>query len=264
MRAGGLKSVLPKSSSGWRSFADVVALALGINVWVSIVLLPALFVGTWRSPVHALPLVVLIVGLWRRSELTLLLLFPSALLLPVGLSPEMASSQVYGPARFIIVAVGLVTFLFGISFFNSFYEPPSPISMRPLASSRRPQPERWRRRWRVYWGLTVLSVVFPITLIYAVNFDPAIQSFLGQMYPARTRQMLAVSNLAVILGWVLIYRRYFTGALRAHRTGDPEIVRHMARIRVDLERRRPRPAFFVGVALALCSMALFLYFRSLP
>ncbi|ACY14916.1 hypothetical protein [Haliangium ochraceum] len=261
MREGGLKSVLPTSSKGWRTFADVVALALGINVWLSVVLLPSLFIGTWSSPVNALPLVVLIAGLWRRSEVLLLLLYPSALLVPVALFPELASSQVYGPARFTIVSVGVVAFLLGISFFNSFYEPEPPVSVRPLASSRKPQPVRWRRRYRMYWTLTGLSVVFPATMLYAANFDPSIQAFMRQMYPGRVSEMLAVGNLAIVVAWVMIYRRYFTGPLRDHRTGDPELVRRMARVHVDLERKRPRPAFFVGVVFALGFMTLFLLTR---
>ena len=29
----------------WKTFADVVAFALGVNVWISIVILPAVFVN---------------------------------------------------------------------------------------------------------------------------------------------------------------------------------------------------------------------------
>ncbi|MEM9492039.1 MAG: hypothetical protein AAGC55_23030, partial [Myxococcota bacterium] len=61
----------------WRTFADAVALALGVNVWITIVVLPGLFVGSFRSTaqvlVACLPLMALGAGLWRRSEALLLL-----------------------------------------------------------------------------------------------------------------------------------------------------------------------------------------------
>ncbi|GAB4509797.1 MAG: hypothetical protein Tsb0020_26500 [Haliangiales bacterium] len=247
----------------WRAFADAVAFALGINMWVSVVMLPALFVGTWQNPLNlalaALPLVVLLAGLWRRSETILLLVYPSVLLLPIAVSPEMASPYVYSAARFAIVAVGLVAFLMGISFFASFYEHPEPASTRPLASSRRPQPARWRRRYRVYWALTLLSVVFPLTLLYVANFDTSTQAFLRQMYPNRVAQMTTVLNLLVLVAWVLIYAQYFVGVLRLHRTGDVPLAQAITDIRVSA--RRPRPAFFIAVILAVVFMALLLISR---
>ena len=270
---GALKPSILKTSQRWRAFADIVALALGINVWVSIVLLPSLFEGQWSSGTMlpllilmvslSLPLVVLVLGLWWRSELVLLLLFPSALLVPVGFAPELASAHVYSAARFVIVSVGLVAYLLGISFFISFYEPPPPESSRPLASSRRPQPARWQRRYRLYWALTILSAVFPATMLYVANFDEPTQAFLRQMYPGRPQQMLAVLDLVIIIAWVLLYARFFIGLLRLHRTGDPELARRITRIRIDMDRRRPRTAFYVGVLSAIGFMLLFLFARNL-
>ncbi|WP_428264526.1 hypothetical protein [Haliangium sp.] len=257
---------LLQNASRWRTFADAVALALGVNMWVSIVALPALFVGTWHSTwqiaLAGVPLAVLAAGLWRRSETVLLLAFPAALLLPVAVAPEMASMHVYGLVRFTIVAVGLVAFLLGVSFFTSFYEHPPPASSRPLASSRHPQPVRWRRRFRIYWMLTGLSVVFPATLLYAANFDRDVQAFLGQMYPGRTRQMVTVIDLIIVGVWIGIYGRHFMGVMRLHRTGDVPLVRTIARLRVDAARTRPRPGFFLGVALALGFMAILILSRA--
>lgn len=263
MNEGILKRAVMRSTAGWRAFADIVALALGINVWVSIILLPSLFVGTWSSIVNALPLAVLVLGLWRRSETALLLLFPAALLVPVAAAPEMASAHVYGPARFTLVSVGLIAYLLGISFFASFKESPPPAGTRPLASSRRPQPPRWRRRYRLYWALTILSAVFPATLIYAANFDEATQAFLRQMYPGRTVQMLAVINILIAVTWMLVYGRFFVGVLRHHRTGDPLLATRMSAIRAGMRQRRPRAAFFVGVVFALGFMTLFFFSRYL-
>jgi hypothetical protein len=249
----------------WRAFADAVALALGINVWISIVVLPGLFVGSWREStdivVASLPLAALALGLWRRAEIVLLLVFPSTLMIPVALSPEIVGSHVYGPIRFAIVAVGLVAYLFGVSFFSSFYEPPPPHGVRPLASSQEPVPQRWQRRLRLYRALVALSVVFPATMIYTVNFDRSNQAFLLQMYPGRVAQMATVINLAMIAAWVLLYSYAFLGVLRPHRTGDRVLVTDLARIRASARRGKPQPIFYVGVACALGFMLLLLFGR---
>lgn len=249
----------------WRAFADAVALALGINIWISIVVLPGLFVGSWRSAgdiiIGVLPLVTLGVGLMRRSEAILLLFFPSALMVPAALTPAIMSAHVYGPIRFVIVAVGLIAYLFGVSFFTSFYEPPPPESVRPLASSRRPVPPRWQRRFRIYRALAVLSVVFPIIMLYTVNFDPTSEAFLRQMFPGRFTQMTAVLDLAVIAAWVLIYLGCFLSVLRHHRAGDRILIADLGRIRAEAKRGKPRPVFYAGVVCALGFMLLLLFGR---
>src|SRR5690606_26090165 len=96
----------------WRAFADVVAVALGINVWVSLLLVPGLFIGAHRSSVvvalSAVPLGVLVIGLLRRSETLLLLGFPIALLVPAAAEPALLGEEVFGAFRFTLVAAGLV------------------------------------------------------------------------------------------------------------------------------------------------------------
>lgn len=249
----------------WRAFADAVALALGINVWVSIVVLPGLFVGSWQSTgdvvAGSIPLAVLGLGMWRRAEAVLLLAFPSALMVPVALSPEIVSSHVYGPVRFVLVAVGLVAYLFGVSFFSSFEEPPPPDRVRALSSSRQPVPPRWQRRHRIYRALTLLSLVFPATFLYTVNFDSTSEAFLRQMFPGRVAQMTTVLDLAIIAAWVLIYSYAFLGVLRHHRTGDRALVTELTRIRVHAKRGKPRPAFYVSVLFALGFMLTLLFGR---
>ena len=60
----------------WRTFADAVALALGINLWVSLVLLPGMVSGALSSGgaqmAALLPVAVLAFGVWKRSEIVLL------------------------------------------------------------------------------------------------------------------------------------------------------------------------------------------------
>jgi hypothetical protein len=251
----------------WRTFADVVAFTLGVNVWVTIVILPAVFVAALRGKMvlaAALPFAMLMLGLARRSELILLGLFPSALLVPISLNPNLASSHVYGPIRFVLVALGVVAYLFGVSFFTTFHEPPAPKSIRPLSSAQVGPAPRWQRRERVYWMLTAMSLVIPAVLIAWVNFDTSIADFLGEMYPGRVALMTTALTVGAIVLWLGIYHYAFLGALRPHRTGDRDLVSALAQARADAKAGKPRGRFYLAVALALGAMLVLILLRHLP
>lgn len=249
----------------WRTFADSVAVALGVNLWVSLVLLPGFVAGTLHTGAArlaaVLPLAVLGLGVWRRSEVVLLLGYPSVLLVPVAFAPEMANVHVYGPIRFAIVAIGLVGYLFGASIFTSFREPPPPVGRRALASASRPVPRRWQRRFRVYAALTVLSLVFPLVLLYTINFDDTSREFLLRRYPGRVAALTTVMNLGAVGFWILSYFWFFLGVLRPHRTGDRDLLADLEQIRRQSRRARPRPQFYVGVGFALILMVALLILR---
>jgi hypothetical protein len=251
----------------WRTFADVVAFTLGVNVWVSIVILPAAFVGALHGGAMIaailLPFAALIVGLARRSELVLLGLFPSALLVPISLQPQIASSYVYGPIRYTLVGLGVIAYLFGVAFFTTFHEPPAPRSVRMLSSAQQGPAERWQRRERVYWILTALSVVIPTVLIAWVNFDSSVADFLGEMYPGRVALMTTALTAGAIVLWLGIYHYAFLGALRPHRTGDRDLVAAVAQARADAKAGKPRGRFYISVGLALGAMLLLIILRHL-
>ncbi len=250
-----------------KTFADVVAFALGTNVWVSIVILPAAFIGALRGGPNiaaaVLPFAVLLLGLARRSEGILLGLFPAALLIPIGLQPQMASSHVYGPVRFALVAIGVIAYLFGVSFFSTFHEPPAPRSVRGLSSAQAGPASRWHRRERVYWMLVGLSIVIPTVLIAWVNYDSAIADYLGEMYPGRVALMTTALTVGAIALWLGIYHYVFLGVLRPHRTGDRDLVTSLAQARADAKTGRPRGRFYIAVAIALGAMASLILFRNL-
>ncbi len=251
----------------WRTFADVVAFALGTNVWISIVILPAAFVHAIHGTGHVLsillPFAVLMLGLARRSEAILLGLFPAAVLVPVSLQPALASSHVYGPVRFTLCALGVVAYLFGVSFFTSFHEPPAPRSVRPLSSAQAGTAERWQRRERMYWMLTAMSLVIPTVLIAWVNFDRGIARFVGDMYPGRVALMTTALTAGAIVLWLFIYHYAFLGVLRPHRTGDRDLVTALAQARADAKAGKPRGRFYLSVALALVAMCLLILLRHL-
>jgi hypothetical protein len=251
----------------WRTFADVVAFTLGTNVWISIVILPAAFVHAIHGVGHVLsillPFAVLLLGLARRSEAILLGLFPAAVLVPVSLQPALASSHVYGPTRFALCALGVVAYLFGVSFFTTFHEPPAPKSIRPLSSAQAGPAERWLRRERMYWMLTAMSIVIPTVLIAWVNFDRRIAKWIGDLYPGRVALMTTALTAGAIVLWLAIYHYAFLGVLRPHRTGDRDLVTALAQARADAKAGKPRGRFYLAVALALAAMGFLILVRHL-
>jgi hypothetical protein len=251
----------------WRTFADVVAFALGTNVWISIVILPAIFVGALHGTGHVaaalLPFAVLMLGLARRSEAILLGLFPAAVLVPVGLQPQLASQHVYGPIRFVLVALGVIAYLFGVSFFTTFHEPPAPRSVRGLSSAQAGPPARWLRRERVYWMLTAMCIAIPTVLIAWVNYDDAIATYLGTMYPGRVALMTTALTVGAIVLWLGIFHYAFLGVLRPHRTGDRDLITALAQARADAKTGKPRGRFYLAVAVALGAMLTLLLLRHL-
>jgi hypothetical protein len=251
--------------SNWRAFADGIAILLGLNVWMSILLLPGLFVGVWGDQrliaMSMLSIAMLLVGVWRRSDLALLLGFPAALLMPIALHPEIASPSVYGTARLVVVGVGVIAYLFGASFFTSFYEAPPPASVRALSSARQPTPERWKRRFRMYRALAILSLTFPLVLFYSANLHAEHVEGLRTMYPGRIVQMTVLIDLLIIAVWLALYIWVFLGVLRPHRTGDRDLVARLGLMKAEAARGRPRPIFYVAVAAALGLMLLLLYTR---
>jgi len=220
-------------------------------------------VATQRDQIRDLSVAFSVLVKMLAEQGVLLALFPAALLVPIAVRPELASSHVYGPIRFTLVALGVVAYLFGVAFFTSFHEPPAPRSVRPLSSAQAGPAPRWRRRERVYWMLTAMSLVIPTVLIAWVNFDTSIADFLGEMYPGRVALMTTALTVGAIVLWLGIYHYAFLGVLRPHRTGDRDLVDALATARADAKSGKPRPRFYLSVALALAAMGALILLRHL-
>ena len=249
----------------WQAFAQAIALALGINLWISLVLAPGLVTGAFGShaPSQTLailtllaPLPLLALGIRAHNETILLFAFPSALLVPIALSPTIASQQVYGPVRMAIVGLGLVAFLSGASTLTSFHEPPAPKSRRPLKSSLDPVSPRWRRRNRLYAMLAIASLVFPLTLLYHINFDTKGALALSENYPGRAATFTTLLNVVALAVWLLMLSRFFIAPLEGPRRGDKLLQRELSTMRARANRQRPRVIFYFGGLTALVLMAV--------
>jgi hypothetical protein len=257
--------VTPITPPRWKIWADAVAAALGLNVWVTLVLVPALFVGAFRTPAEALlaalPLVPLGVGLARRSPVWQLLVYPAALLLPIAWAPRVVTGNVHGRWSFLVVSASLVAYLFSVSFFSSFHDPAPPARTRSLSSAAKPVAPRWRRRFRLYHWLALLSALLPAAMLYAVNFSPENLATLRDRYSGRVGSMAALLNLGVLGLWMLLYAWAFVGVLKRHRTGDLELAAELSALRKSARRGTPRPVFYLWVSLALGLMGALVFLR---
>lgn len=234
--------------------ARLVVGALGVNVWASMILIPALYLGTLRGPAvlyAVLPLIALGLGTARRSPPLLLLAYPATLVPAVTRIPRLLSDAVYGPTTFALVGIGLVAYLLAAAALTAEEAPAPPERTRVLAAARAPLPARWRRRFRIYAGLTALSVATPVVLLIAANFAPRHLAFLGELYPGRVAAMRTLLNLGVLALVAGIHTSVYAGVLEHHRTGDAALEAEMSALRGEARRGRPRPLFYVAVLVAL-------------
>lgn len=245
---------------------DVVLLALGLNIWVSLVLVPALFVGGFaRSKttlfLAAIPLVPLAIGAARRSPVWLLLVYPTALLAPIFSDLKILGAGVQGPVTFGLLAVGVIVYLFGAAYLTSLSDPPPPERMRRLPSALEARPSRWKRRSRVYAGLTIVAAIYPLVLLWAVNFSSANRAFIKGMYPGRAGYLTVLLNLGVLCLWVALFASVFLGPLAKHRTGDKELAGAIEKMRQRARRGSPRWVFYLAVLAALVFMGILIDMR---
>lgn len=250
----------------WRTFADATALALGLNLWATLDLLPGLMVGAFdgigQVAALLLPIALLLIGVSRRNETILLFAFPSALLLPVATAPAMASMQFFSATRFTLVGIGLVAFLFGASTLTSFYEPPAPRQVRPLQSSTRSLPSRWRRRFRMYAFLAVISVIYPTALLYHINFDEVGALALNDKWPGRAATFTTLLNVLAIGVWLLLFANFILAPMKQHRTGDRALRREVGTLRRRASQGSPHLLFYLGGVMALVLMALWFVWQA--
>jgi len=259
-----------------RLAADALTAALGMNLWVSLALVPGMVAGAFSrngalAVLAPVPLLFLAVGVLRRSPMWLLLAYPTALLLPVAVDARIASSIAYGPVVLSLTAASLVGFLLGGAYLttrSATGEPAPGTRSRRLGGSLEAQaPVRWQRRRRVYAALAILSAVFPAVLLYRIGIDADTRAYLLESFPDeqvpgdRAAALMAVLLLAGLAVWLFIWDRAFVGPLRHHRTGDKELTAELDRLRHDARQATPRLTFYIGVVVALGLMALLVSLR---
>jgi hypothetical protein len=255
---------------------DALTAALGLNLWVSTVLVPGIHSGApalfgrvgLRAAIMAFPLVPLAVAVVRRSPFWLLCAFPVAILAAIEVDARPLVESAARVWSFALMAASLVGYLIGAAYLSGL----SPNAPAKVEGLRRLAPEtddgvpigvprRWRRRGRMYVILTAFSVIFPLVLLYAIDFSTETRAYMEELYKERTPALMTVMNLMLIFVWLGLFRRGFVEPLRRHRTADRALHDQLVKDRRDAARVSPRPVFYVAVVAALAFMTLLVVTR---
>jgi len=258
---GGLLAArLPASRTIW----DLAIVVLGLNIWVSFLLLPVLHLDQpGIGPFEALLLVAgpisLGLGAWWRHPLLLLAVYPALLLSPVLAAPQLVGANVYTPWTFVLVAVSLLAYMLATPLLLALIQAPG-AQHKSRDLDVFPYTPKWRRRTRVYRGLAILAALFPVVLVCTLFLHPGVRADLERHYPGRLSESWALFGLLLLLLWLGLFHTYFLRPLKSHVRGDPQTRYEVQRLRRDLFSRRVRPAFYLYVALALVLMAVLVLF----
>ncbi len=251
-----------------------LVVALGLNLWVVVVALPLSLAAhgdalAGRSLLGLLlaalsPLLALAGGVWRRSAVALMVLFPALALLPQAVAPADVSARVLPLAASLLAAASLIGFLVAVGRAGAQDERAGDNEAtltRRLAQD--PTPSRWRRRLRVYRGLIVVAILFPAVLLGAVGlWGAAPASRIEESFGAQAPRAQALVTVLVGLLWVGLARAYVLGPLHAHLQHDRDLLATMESDRRHARRGRPRPIFYLAVAIALAGMVAVVWQRS--
>ncbi|MCA9671084.1 MAG: hypothetical protein KC503_36050 [Myxococcales bacterium] len=246
-----------------RTIWDAAILVLGLNVWTSLLLVPALHLERRPGPVTialmSLSLLTLLVGLVSRQRLLLLAAFPATLLLPVVATPTLVGVNVFSRWTFVLVSVGFIAYTIVSALLLEVLEAPAAPERRkrlpPGATG-----ERWAKRWRIYIAMAFFSAAIPALLIFTLFLDRHVAADLARFYPERGPAAAVLFGVIAVGLWLGLFAAYFIAPLRAHVRGDPTTRSNLMRLRRESGGQRPRLRFYawVGVALLLVSYLLFL------
>lgn len=233
-------------------------LALGLNLWVTFLLLPALHLreqGLRSIPVLllGLPLVVLLAGAALRRVSLLLAAYPILLAIPTLVSPKLVGVNVYSPLTFCLAALSFVAYLvISLAVLGTIEAPAIPAVSRDLGPVK--LGERWRRRLRIHRALALVCVVFPMVLIFTAFLHPGVQADIERSFPRREAAAGIFIGVLTLVLWLAVFHAYFMLPLRRHVRGDRAMAHQLKTLRWTARRARPRPTFYAFVALALALM----------
>jgi hypothetical protein len=251
----------PRPPQRRRSLWDGAILLLGLNLWVTFLLLPSLFLLQRGLPAATLGVLclspmVLILGVLRRSEALLLALFPVLLALGPITFPSLVGVNVYTPASFALVAASFIAYSIGTTLLLGTMTSPEPPNTARLLAPVVPD-AKWRRRYRVYRVLTIMSGIFPLGLVFVLFFHPGVQEDLVRYFPRRHQSALSFFGVLLLLLWIVLFYAEFMTPLRAHVRGDPDLHSELAALRQRNPSGRPSFGFYAFIALALILMSAY-------
>lgn len=241
-----------------RNLWELAILVLGLNLWVTFLLVPLLHLDSPSSGTAWLcvpPLAALAVGVVLRNRIVLLAAYPLLLAVPTLVNPKLVGVNVYSPLTFCLVAVSFVAFMVAtVMLLEVIHAPAAPAETRSLGQVR--LDERWRRRVRIHRWLAVLAAVFPALFIFTAFLHPGVQQDLAAYYPRRGTSPQVFAGILVLLLWLTVFYAYFLSPLKAHVRGDPHLRYELRKIRHEARTGKPRTSFYIFVAMALVFMLL--------
>jgi hypothetical protein len=252
--AGVARSTSPPRERIWNLAIGV----LGLNIWVSFLLVPVLHLdeptpGAGVVMLLSAALLCLGLGVWKRHALLLLVVYPLILLTTTIAAPRIVGVNVYTPWTFVLVAASLLAYFLATPLLLALSTTHQvPDESRDLEQF--PYTPKWRRRMRVYRGFAVLAAVFPLVLILTLFLHPGVKADLTRSYPGRLTEALALFGVLLFMLWLGLFNTYFLAPLRAHIRGDPQVRYELQTLRRQVHRRRVRPSFYFFVAMALVLM----------
>ncbi len=241
---------------------DLAILVLGLNLWATFDLIPALHqpkalaASIWL--LTAVPLVLLAGGSLLRNRALLLGAYPVSLLAPIVAAPRLVGVNVYSRWSFLLVSASFLVYTLGAALLLQSLATPAPAADRKQLHPAQPS-GTVRQRRRIYLAMAVLTAAFPVALIATLYLDPAVQEAFRKHYPERATAAAVLFGALAMGLWLLLFHRYFYRTLRTHIRGDRDARADLVILRHDLRRPGPRPQFYLWVALALGMMvALYL------
>jgi hypothetical protein len=239
---------------------QLLATALGVNLWLTLLVVPALYLRAAAAStgvlvaVCALALALLVTGILRRSLLLLVLLFPVSLTLGPLLEPALAGPSVYTPATLLPCAAALLLHLGGALWLGSTVgTPAAPARVKAVAAPL--QAPVSSRRFRLYRALAILAALFPAALLAAVHYRPGAAADLTHAFGSSAPVAAALITLAALALWVGLFLVYFVRTLAVHLDGDRVTMAENIEVRRRLVTRRPRLTLYLTMLVALALMA---------
>jgi hypothetical protein len=107
----------------------------------------------------------------------------------------------------------------------------------------------------MYAALAIIAAIFPLILIFNINFDAEGAQKLADAYPGRAASFTTLLNVIAIAVWLWLFSAFILGPLKAHRTGDRPLLTDLAELRRGDARARPRLYFYIVAVIAFALMA---------
>jgi hypothetical protein len=260
---------VPATTQPRRSTGRILALALGLNLWLTMLVIPALHVRAGITSAAVLGLLglgsaaVLALGVQRSSRWLLLLGFPATLALAPALEPSLAGTAIYSPATLLPCAAALLGHLAGALHLVSGAGAPPPPARQKRLEGQPVWTHHLARSVRMHVGIAVVAALCPATLLAAVHLRPGAAADLDRSFPDAVPAATVILDLVALGLFAGITFTYLLRPLLCHLDGD-----RLTLAEDMLERRRLQRASpgigtlaLMGVALVLLAALLLLRYR---